>query len=120
MNNKVKCKYITNKLLIEDNKCISVVSNIIYKNNKNIHINHYIVCNHNKICPNKRTPSPEKIKSKRLDDKQKENIIRGEMNKNKSISSNELRKIVGFSADIVNRLYMKVRRKNSIKPNISE
>lgn len=116
MKKQIKHKYITTKLLTEEGKCISAVVRIRYINDESIRINHHIVCNHCIICPTKNEPIiPTKLKSKRPDDAYKEKIIREEMNKNKDVSSTELYKITGFSADIVRRLYMKIRRENSLK-----
>ncbi len=111
-------KYITNKLFIEDNKTISDVTNLRYKDDNHIFINFHITINHEKICIGKKIPAfHEKSESKRLRDEDKEKIIRAEMEKNKDISTKELHGITRFGMDTISRYYMKIRRENSRKSN---
>ena len=122
-NNKkeLKRKFITQRILKENDNYISSGVRVIYSDEKHIYVNCYLTYIHNLIFPGKNRCYVRKssvIDREILFDRNKKEIkiedkVRQIMKENNSISPKNISKLTGFSVYAVNKFYMKIRRENS-------
>ena len=120
---KFKRKFVTQKLLYENDNCISSSARVTYNDEDHIYVNCYITYMHNMVFLNKKRRYTRKVSmidkeillNRSENEKKIEDKVRQIMKENISISPKEISKLTRFSIYAIYKCYMKIRRENSIK-----
>lgn len=119
--NHTKRKFITQRILKENDNYISSGVRVMYNNENHIYVNCYLTYMHNLIFPSKNRCYVRKssmIDREILFSRNKKEIkiedkVRQIMKEYNSISPKNISKLTGFSTYAIYKCYMKIRRENS-------